>query len=71
MNACPCPCDLDEVSQGVNEQDATPRIRRGLFNRITIILLVGWMLIVGGAAEIATPDEKQLSSVEFIESMLR
>ena len=72
MNACPCPCQPEkEANLPAAEQDSGPRMQRGLFNRITVILLLGWVLIVGSIAERATPAEEQLTSIEFIESMLR
>ena len=60
-----CHSEPDEVIQKTDQRQF------GLFNRITAMLIIGWVLIVGGAASNAHHVEPAVDSASFIQSLLR
>ena len=76
-----CHCAIGELeseypkagsSRAESQREEEPRVNYQLFNWITILLLTGWMLVVGAAAKTAQMDKpaEAQTTRAFIEGLL-
>ncbi len=66
---CVCHCEPMFDESAVEKSSGRPRF--GLFNKITGVLVVSWVLIVGSVVESVHSDQPAVTTPAFVDLLLR